>query len=282
MGSVRRQGRRHATGPSRLSSESSRTARDPTARRSRPAAGRRPRRSRSGTGRARRGPHGPPHLDSADDQHARAIVERREGLRAHTVGVASRRPRTRGVGHYRDRDLRPDQHARRPPRASRPPGRSAGIPLVEVLIPPACSNEVYEATNRQAFASEPLAGIDTVAFGDLFLEDVRAYREERLAAARQARTLPALGARHQPNSPTSSSPRLRGDARLRRPCVSSTRRSPAAASTKGCSPTSRPPSTPAARTASSTPSSTPGRSSHRRSSAHAATSSTATASSSAT
>jgi diphthamide synthase (EF-2-diphthine--ammonia ligase) len=60
---------------------------------------------------------------------------------------------------------------------------AAGIPLVEVLIPPACSNDVYEQRIEQAFASEPLAGIDTVAYGDLFLEDVRAYREQRLAAA---------------------------------------------------------------------------------------------------
>jgi uncharacterized protein (TIGR00290 family) len=56
------------------------------------------------------------------------------------------------------------------------------IPLVEVPIPPACVNDVYEARMAQAFASPPLAGIDAVAFGDLFLEDVRAYREARLAA----------------------------------------------------------------------------------------------------
>jgi uncharacterized protein (TIGR00290 family) len=61
--------------------------------------------------------------------------------------------------------------------------KAVGIPLVEVLIPPACSNDVYEQRVEQAFASEPLAGIDTVAYGDLFLDDVRAYREERLAAA---------------------------------------------------------------------------------------------------
>jgi uncharacterized protein (TIGR00290 family) len=57
-----------------------------------------------------------------------------------------------------------------------------GIPLVEVVIPPACVNEVYETKMAAAFAAPPLAGIDVVAFGDLFLEGVRAYREERLAA----------------------------------------------------------------------------------------------------
>jgi uncharacterized protein (TIGR00290 family) len=59
---------------------------------------------------------------------------------------------------------------------------AAGIPLVEVRIPPACVNEVYEARMAQAFASPPLSDVEAVAFGDLFLEDVRAYRERRLAA----------------------------------------------------------------------------------------------------
>jgi uncharacterized protein (TIGR00290 family) len=58
-----------------------------------------------------------------------------------------------------------------------------GVPLVEVEIPVACTNEVYEGRMARAFASEPLASIEAVAFGDLFLEDIRAYREERLAAA---------------------------------------------------------------------------------------------------
>jgi uncharacterized protein (TIGR00290 family) len=57
------------------------------------------------------------------------------------------------------------------------------IPLVEILIPPTCPNDVYEARMARAFASPPLSGVEAVAFGDLFLEDVRAYREGRLAAA---------------------------------------------------------------------------------------------------
>jgi len=57
------------------------------------------------------------------------------------------------------------------------------IPLVEVRIPPACVNEVYEARMAQAFDSPPLSTVETVAFGDLFLEDIRAYRESRLSAA---------------------------------------------------------------------------------------------------
>ena len=67
------------------------------------------------------------------------------------------------------------------------------IPLIEVLIPPACSNEIYEQRLEQAFAAEPLSSVGTVAFGDLFLEDVRAYREERLAAAGRDALFPVWG-----------------------------------------------------------------------------------------
>src|SRR5580704_8957789 len=60
---------------------------------------------------------------------------------------------------------------------------AVGVPLVEVEIPAGCTNEVYEQRMAQAFAAEPLASVEAVAFGDLFLEDIRAYREERLPAA---------------------------------------------------------------------------------------------------
>src|SRR5204863_7801352 len=68
-----------------------------------------------------------------------------------------------------------------------------GIPLVEVLIPPSCVNENYDKRMAEAFAAEPLSGIETVAFGDLFLEDVRAYREGRLAAADKRGLFPLWG-----------------------------------------------------------------------------------------
>ena len=67
------------------------------------------------------------------------------------------------------------------------------VPLVEVSIPPACSNDVYESRIQQAFEAAPLAGIETVAYGDLFLEDIRAYREERLAAAGRHGLFPIWG-----------------------------------------------------------------------------------------
>jgi uncharacterized protein (TIGR00290 family) len=67
---------------------------------------------------------------------------------------------------------------------------SLGIPLVEVLIPPACSNELYEQRLAAAFGEEPLLSVDGVAFGDLFLEDIRSYRVERLAQAGRAALFP--------------------------------------------------------------------------------------------
>jgi uncharacterized protein (TIGR00290 family) len=60
---------------------------------------------------------------------------------------------------------------------------AAQVPLVEVEIPAGCTNEVYERRMEHALASEPLHDVEAVAFGDLFLEDVRAYREDRLASA---------------------------------------------------------------------------------------------------
>jgi uncharacterized protein (TIGR00290 family) len=69
----------------------------------------------------------------------------------------------------------------------------AGIPLVEVGIPAGCVNEVYAARMEAAFRSPPLEELDAVASGDLFLEDVRAYREERLASAGKSALFPLWG-----------------------------------------------------------------------------------------
>jgi uncharacterized protein (TIGR00290 family) len=60
--------------------------------------------------------------------------------------------------------------------------RAAGLPLWPVELPWPCPNEVYEARMAQACGRAVEAGVHAVAFGDLFLEDVRAYRERQLAA----------------------------------------------------------------------------------------------------
>jgi uncharacterized protein (TIGR00290 family) len=57
-----------------------------------------------------------------------------------------------------------------------------GLPLEKVAIPPCCPNGEYEARMRAALARHRAAGVTTVLCGDIFLEDVRRYREERLFA----------------------------------------------------------------------------------------------------
>src|SRR5262245_27614997 len=56
-----------------------------------------------------------------------------------------------------------------------------GIPLWQVPIPSPCTNEEYERAMAAAVRRAVADGFTHVAFGDLFLEDVRRYREERLA-----------------------------------------------------------------------------------------------------
>ncbi|HXF50759.1 MAG TPA: ATP-binding protein [Dehalococcoidia bacterium] len=57
---------------------------------------------------------------------------------------------------------------------------AAGLPLWAVPIPYPCPNEIYEARMADAMARARREGVTAIAFGDLFLEDVRRYREERL------------------------------------------------------------------------------------------------------
>jgi uncharacterized protein (TIGR00290 family) len=58
---------------------------------------------------------------------------------------------------------------------------AVGLPLVPVRIPWPCPNEAYEAGMAAALAVARAGGTTAVAFGDLFLEDVRRYREERMS-----------------------------------------------------------------------------------------------------
>jgi len=57
---------------------------------------------------------------------------------------------------------------------------SIGLPLQEVSIPPQCINPIYEARMEQALRLFYDQGVRKVAFGDIFLEDLRAYREKNL------------------------------------------------------------------------------------------------------
>lgn len=59
---------------------------------------------------------------------------------------------------------------------------AAGLPLVKVPIPSPCTNELYEQAMSKAMERARAEGVRHVVYGDLFLEDIRAYREKHLAA----------------------------------------------------------------------------------------------------
>ena len=69
-----------------------------------------------------------------------------------------------------------------------------GLPLWQVPIPSPCPNDVYERAMAQAVARAVDEGFTHVAFGDLFLEDVRRYREERLEGTGLTPLFPLFGA----------------------------------------------------------------------------------------
>jgi len=69
-----------------------------------------------------------------------------------------------------------------------------GLPLWQIPIPSPCTNEVYERAMAAAVARAVAEGFTQMAFGDLFLEDVRRYREERLAGTGLTPIFPLFGA----------------------------------------------------------------------------------------
>jgi uncharacterized protein (TIGR00290 family) len=71
--------------------------------------------------------------------------------------------------------------------------RAAGLPLRTVPLPWPCSNEQYEARMQEACASAVASHVEGFAFGDLFLEDVRRYREEHLAGTGLQPVFPLWG-----------------------------------------------------------------------------------------
>ena len=58
--------------------------------------------------------------------------------------------------------------------------RAIGYPMIEVRIPQNCSNDQYESKMTEVLQQHRRSGIESVVFGDLFLEDIRAYREKFL------------------------------------------------------------------------------------------------------
>lgn len=58
--------------------------------------------------------------------------------------------------------------------------RAANLPLIPVTIPFPCPNEIYEERMGVVVKAAAATGVEKIIFGDLFLEDIRAYREEKL------------------------------------------------------------------------------------------------------
>ncbi len=68
-----------------------------------------------------------------------------------------------------------------------------GLPLWQIPIPSPCPNDVYERAMAAAVARAVADGFTHVSFGDLFLEDVRRYREEKLAGTGLTPLFPLFG-----------------------------------------------------------------------------------------
>jgi len=60
-------------------------------------------------------------------------------------------------------------------------GHALGLPCTKVRLPWPCSNDVYEREMTMALHAAKAEGVTHVVFGDLFLQDIRAYREAKLA-----------------------------------------------------------------------------------------------------
>ncbi len=68
-----------------------------------------------------------------------------------------------------------------------------GLPLHEVVLPWPCPNEAYERAMGEAVDALVARGVTHVVFGDLFLEDIRAYRERQLAGTGLTPVFPLWG-----------------------------------------------------------------------------------------
>ena len=135
----------------------------------------------------------PPRSESGRGTPFRTFLERRQGLGARPLDASPRTARAGGADHDRHRDLRADQHARRSPRTARTAGGGARHPARRGRDPAELRQRGLRGADGRSFAAAPLSGVEAVAFGDLFLEDVRAYREDRLAAAGKRGLFPLWG-----------------------------------------------------------------------------------------
>lgn len=102
---------------------------------------------------------------------------------AWTLHILRRQPEVEVVGlltTYNETNRRAAMHGVRMELVERQ-AEAAGIPLWAVPLPFPCSNEEYEARMSAVIERARAEGVTQIAFGDLFLEDIRAYRERMMA-----------------------------------------------------------------------------------------------------
>jgi uncharacterized protein (TIGR00290 family) len=93
--------------------------------------------------------------------------------------------------------------------------KAVGLPLTTVMIPYPCPNEVYESAMTLALVEARKGGIRGVAFGDLFLEDIRRYRERQMQGTGLSLHFPLWG---RP-TPVLAREMIAGGLRARLTCV---------------------------------------------------------------
>lgn len=96
---------------------------------------------------------------------------------------------------------------------------SIGLPLHVVRLPWPCPNDAYEAAMAQAMTRAHAQGIRAIAFGDLFLADIRAYREAKLAGTGVRPLFPLFGE----DTATLARAMIAGGLRARVACVDTRR-----------------------------------------------------------
>ena len=93
--------------------------------------------------------------------------------------------------------------------------QAAALPLRAIPLPWPCPNERYEAIMAEVCRAAVADGIEAIAFGDLFLADIRAYREKQLAGTRLEPLFPLW----QIPTPQLARDMIRGGLRARLTCV---------------------------------------------------------------
>ncbi|MGH2756387.1 MAG: hypothetical protein ACRDI3_01200 [Actinomycetota bacterium] len=68
-----------------------------------------------------------------------------------------------------------------------------GLPVIEVWIPPGCTNEFYEGRMTGAYRHPLMLAAEAIASGDIWLQNVRAYREQRIRGAGKEPLFPIWG-----------------------------------------------------------------------------------------